>query len=431
MGKEFDYKRGKVKGYSAGEAILMAVGGVLLWIGANIGSAWAKDKYNEHKEKKKEEKRKEEETKRVEADKELRPWYYYESPRRGTVGSGLPNNVKTPLWGYGIYEGYLFNLFAPTDVGKTTLALQIVNELAYNESSTLIPNWPIGRGRRILYFDEEYNLEHFPLELKKFYESQEKQRVEFYNRSGSVDKLLDRIYGLVKARTAPTIVFIDNTVSLCHYNPAKERCLIEGIWKLLDYFREKAEPRIPLTIVLIGHTLKQKKNEGLAQSSEGNLEGVSEQTSRTTGMIELGKTHEPGYFRLAFPKNKALPKSENVYIIHRVDALNFEFVCEMTEKEALDKKTKFERNAEGRQSLVERAKSLASKEGEDEFKKLKAELGSEDLYANMPEEQKAELVALAKTLVNQGYSSRLTSAIILLEKGKYISHDAISKCCKG
>ena len=126
-----------------------------------------------------------------------------------------------------------------------------------------------------------------------------------------------------------------------------------------------------------------------------------------------------------------MPKSENVYIIHRVDALNFEFVCEMTEKEALDKKTRFERNAEGRQLLVERAKYLASDKGKDELDKLKAELDSEDHYANMPEEQKAELVALAKTLVDERYSFRLTSAIILLEKGKYISHDAISKCCKG
>lgn len=390
----------------------------------------ANDAYKWVREKIKESNKKKEEEKELEQLQRLRPWDYYNPPQKAMYGGNLTTKAKVPLWGYGIYEGFCFILFAPTDVGKTTLALQIANELGYNKTSNLMPGWEIGQGRRIMYFDEEYGLENFPVELKEFYQSKGEERVEFYNKSGGVERLLDRLYAQVKKGGKPTVAFIDNIGAACGGNNlAKEKRLLEGVWKIINYLRDKEQPSIPLTVVLIGHTNAAKFADRFKHSSEGNLQGASEQANYATGMIELASTRRAGYFRLAFPKNKAVPKSDGVDIIHRVDVLNFEHTCQMDEDMALDKKTQFGPSEKGPSLLVDpellaHAERLSGKEGKEEIDTLKSK---SELFANLDEEDKATVLARAKELREAGHSVRLTSCILLLEMNVYISHDTISK----
>lgn len=381
----------------------------------------------------KEVKEEEKKEKELEELKKRRPWDYYTPPQKGVSGSNLTSKERIPLWGNGIYEGYCFILFAPTNVGKTALALQIANELAYNKTSTLMPQWSIGQGRRIMYFDEEYGLDHFPSELKDFYKSQKEDRVELYNQSGGLEEFLDRLYKLVLTGSRPTIAFIDNIGGVCGGNNiAKEKRLIEGVWKIIRYIRDKVQPSISLTVVLIGHTNTPKYIDRFKHCSEGNLQGASEQANYATGMIELAYTHKAGFYRLAFPKNKAVQASDKVYIIHRRDALNFEFVCQMDENEALEKSPTFISEVENEHPLVDlnllaRAERLNSKDGKEELEELKQKLSKEEKFANMDDADKAFILSRAKELCDAGYTPRLTSVIILLEMNIYVSHDTINK----
>lgn len=404
------------------------------WLGtAALGVKILNDTYNAVKNTVKTAKEKKDKEAELEKSKKLRPWDYYTAQQKGMYGGNLTTKPKVPLWGYGIYEGFCFILFAPTDVGKTTLALQIANELGYNETSDLMPGWKIGQGRRIMYFDEEYGLENFPIELKEFYQSKGKERIEFYNKSGGVECLLDRLYTQVKKGGKPTVAFIDNIGAACGGNKlAEERRLLEGVWRVINYLRDKEQPSIPLTVVLIGHTNAAKYADRFKHCSEGNLQGASEQANYATGMIELASTRRAGYFRLAFPKNKAVPKSDKIDIIHRVDVLNFEHSCQMNEEKALDKNAQFAPSATEKSFLVDpellaHANKLNSKEGKEELENLKSLLTENEQFANLEEEAKAPILERAKALRNAGYSARLTSHILLLETNIYISHDTISK----
>lgn len=379
----------------------------------------------------KEKKDKEDELKKLQ---ELRPWDYYEAPKKAVYGGGLPVNVVKPLWGYGIYEGYCFILFAPTNVGKTALALQIVNELAYNETSDFMPDWEIGKNRQLMYFDEEYGLNNFPPELQKFYENKD-NRVVFYGKSGGVEQFLDRLYQNVKKSGKPTVAFVDNIGAVCGGNTIKqEKRLLEGVWKIINYLRDKGEPSIPLTIVLIGHTNVTKYPDRFKHCSEGNLQGASEQANYATGMIELAYTHRAGYYRLDFPKNKRVPKTDKVYMLHRRDALNFEYVCQMDENEALSKNVTFECSQSNEVPLVDpellkRARDLAkdTPEAKEQLKQLKLKVEDEFQFANMDAEGKNAILERAQQLRKAGHTPRVTSCIILLEKNIYISHNTINE----
>lgn len=400
--------------------------------------AVTKDAYNWGKKKLKERSAKMEEDKKLQDLKDRRPWDYYNPPQKAVNGGSLTLKDRVPLWGNAIYEGCCFILYAPTDAGKTTLALQIANELAYNKESDLIPQWPIGQGRRILYFDEEYNAEHFSPELKEFYKSKSEDRVVFYNRSGSVESILDRLYSQVVKGGVPTVAFIDNIGAVCKGNNiAQEKRLMEGVWKIIRYVNDVVQPSIPLTVVLIGHTNAAKYADRFKHCAEGNLQGASEQVNYATALIELACTRKPGYYRLAFPKNKVLAKSGQVHIIRRHDALNFKYVCEMEEDKALEKNPKFTQQSDVAEPLVqshilERAKWLSASSGEAkaEMDSLKAKLPKGMHYANMSDAEKAAILERAKELMGEYKSSRLTSAIILLEMNVYISHSAINDACK-
>lgn len=400
------------------------------------------DLYHEGKECFKEWKKKRKDAKKLEELKMLRPWDYYTPKMKSTTDERLQVSPKIPLWGLAIYEGKNYNLFAPTNVGKTTLALQILNELAYADTSSLIPGMEIGKERRLMFFDEEYNLDNFSEEYKNFYKEKSKEygggRIEFYGKTGDVEVFLDRLYSLLKDDKRSTVVFIDNISALCGQSVQKQLRLLNGVKKIEDYLRDRMQPSRVVTTIFIGHTNLQNYADRYKPITERDMKGSSELGNMITGSIAMGYTHlGHGYYRLLFPKNKAMQKTDKVHIIRRADAINFEYICEMNEEDAISKNASLPTDmlsTQCQKSLVDpeilkRAK-LLSKENETakaERERLKAVLEKECRYANMDDNEKDEIRVRVRELKKAGYKDRLTSCIILLEMNVYISADGVSK----
>lgn len=127
--------------------------------GGTLAVKGAKDLYNWSKKRLGEWWDKKNETKKQEELQKLRPWDYFTPPQKGVTGSNLQVAHKVPLWGYAIYEGWNYTLFAPTNVGKTTFAQQILCELAYADTSAIIPGMEIGYYFRFtrVYAPRHYN----------------------------------------------------------------------------------------------------------------------------------------------------------------------------------------------------------------------------------------------------------------------------------
>lgn len=402
--------------------------------GVNDGYNWAKRRLGELWERRKKAKEKEELQK-------LRPWDYYTPPQKGVTSSNLQVAHKVPLWGYAIYEGWNYTLFAPTNVGKTTFAQQILSELAYAETSTIIPGMEIGKGRRLMFFDEEYDLANLPEEYVNFNREKSKEvgdRIEFYGKTGDVEAFLDRLYYLLKDNPMSTVVFIDNISALCGQNIQKQVRLLNGLKKIKDYLKYCMQPSHIVTTVLIGHTNLQNYTDRYKPITERDMQGSSELGNMITGSIALGYTRlGPGYYRLLFPKNKAMQATDKVHVIRRTDAINFEHVCEMNEEDTIVKNASLPESATFVSSvkhlvdpeILKRAEWL-SKENEEaktELARLKAALEKECQYSNMTAEEKEEVKKRIIELKKAKKSLRLTSCIILLEMNIYISTDTISK----
>ena len=409
--------------------------------GATLAVKGAKDLYNWSKKRLGEWWDKKNETKKQEELQKLRPWDYFTPPQKGVTGSNLQVAHKVPLWGYAIYEGWNYTLFAPTNVGKTTFAQQILCELAYADTSAIIPGMEIGKGRRLMFFDEEYDLANLPEEFVLFNREKSKEvgdRIEFYGKTGDVEAFLDRLYSLLKDNPKSTVVFIDNISALCGQNIQKQVRLLNGVKKIKDYLKYSKQPSHIVTTVLVGHTNLQNYADRYKPITERDMQGSSELGNMITGSIALGYTRlGPGYYRLLFPKNKAMQATDKVHVIHRADAINFEHVCEMNEEDAISKNASLPTDmlsTQCQKSLVDpeilkRAK-LLSKENETakaERERLKAVLEKECRYANMDDNEKDEIRARVRELKKAGYKDRLTSCIILLEMNVYISADGVSK----
>lgn len=409
--------------------------------GATLAVKGAKDLYNWSKKRLGEWWDKKNETKKQEELQKLRPWDYFTPPQKGVTGSNLQVAHKVPLWGYAIYEGWNYTLFAPTNVGKTTFAQQILCELAYADTSAIIPGMEIGKGRRLMFFDEEYDLANLPEEFVLFNREKSKEvgdRIEFYGKTGDVEAFLDRLYSLLKDNPKSTVVFIDNISALCGQNIQKQVRLLNGVKKIKDYLKYCKQPSHIVTTVLVGHTNLQNYADRYKPITERDMQGSSELGNMITGSIALGYTRlGPGYYRLLFPKNKAMQATDKVHVIHRADAINFEHVCEMNEEDAISKNASLPTDmlsTQCQKSLVDpeilkRAK-LLSKENETakaERERLKAVLEKECRYANMDDNEKDEIRARVRELKKAGYKDRLTSCIILLEMNVYISADGVSK----
>lgn len=408
--------------------------------GGTLAVKGAKDLYNWSKKRLGEWWDKKNETKKQEELQKLRPWDYFTPPQKGVTGSNLQVAHKVPLWGYAIYEGWNYTLFAPTNVGKTTFAQQILCELAYADTSAIIPGMEIGKGRRLMFFDEEYDLANLPEEFVLFNREKSKEvgdRIEFYGKTGDVEAFLDRLYSLLKDNPKSTVVFIDNISALCGQNIQKQVRLLNGVKKIKDYLKYCKQPSHIVTTVLIGHTNLQNYTDRYKPITERDMQGSSELGNMITGSIALGYTRlGPGYYRLLFPKNKAMQATDKVHVIHRADAINFEHICEMNEEDTIVKGASLPTDilsTEGQKPLVDpgilkRAKELAKEtaEAKAELKRLKDGLEKECKYGSMNDEEREEVKARVIELKKAKKSLRLTSCIILLEMNIYISTDAIS-----
>ncbi len=409
--------------------------------GGTLAVKGAKDLYNWSKKRLGEWWDKRNETKKQKELQELRPWDYFTPPQKGVTSSNLQVAHKVPLWGYAIYEGWNYTLFAPTNVGKTTFAQQILSELAYAETSTIIPGMEIGKGRRLMFFDEEYDLANLPEEYVNFNREKSKEvgdRIEFYGKTGDVEAFLDRLYYLLKDNPMSTVVFIDNISALCGQNIQKQVRLLNGLKKIKDYLKYCKQPSHIVTTVLIGHTNLQNYTDRYKPITERDMQGSSELGNMITGSIALGYTRlGPGYYRLLFPKNKAMQATDKVHIIGRADAINFKHICEMLEEDCIMKNASLPMDilsTQGQKPLVDpeilkRAEWL-SKENETakaERKRLKATLEKDCLYGAMNDDEKEEIRVRIRELKKAGYKPRLASCIILLEMNVYISADGVSK----
>ena len=409
--------------------------GTLIVKGSKDTYNWCKKRLGEFWDKRNEAKNQEELQK-------LRPWDYYTPKMKSTTDERLQVSPKIPLWGLAIYEGKNYNLFAPTNVGKTTLALQILNELAYADTSLLIPGMEIGKERRLMFFDEEYNLDNFSEEYKNFYKEKSKDygggRIEFYGKTGDVEVFLDRLYSLLKDDKRSTVIFIDNISALCGQSVQKQLRLLNGVKKIEDYLRDCMQPSRVVTAIFIGHTNLQNYADRYKPITERDMQGSSELGNMITGSIAMGYTHlGPGYYRLLFPKNKAMQKTDKVHIIRRADAINFEHICEMNEEDTIVKNASLPMsatNASGVKPLVDpdilkRAEALAKEnaEAKTERKRLKEGLEKECLFGKMNEDEKEEVRARVRELKKAGHKPRQTSCIILLEMNVYISASGVSE----
>lgn len=409
--------------------------------GGTLAVKGAKDLYNWSKKRLGEWWDKKNETKKQEELQKLRPWDYFTPPQKGVTGSNLQVAYKVPLWGYAIYEGWNYTLFAPTNVGKTTFAQQILCELAYADTSAIIPGMEIGKERRLMFFDEEYDLANLPEEFVLFNREKSKEvgdRIEFYGKTGDVEAFLDRLYSLLKDNPMSTVVFIDNISALCGQNIQKQVRLLNGLKKIKDYLKYCKQPSHIVTTVLIGHTNLQNYTDRYKPITERDMQGSSELGNMITGSIALGYTRlGPGYYRLLFPKNKAMQATDKVHVIRRTDAINFEHVCEMNEEDTIVKGASLPTDilsTEGQKPLVDpgilkRAKELAKEtaEAKAELKRLKDGLEKECKYGSMNDEEREEVKARVIELKKAKMSLRLTSCIILLEMNIYICTDTISK----
>lgn len=409
--------------------------------GGTLAVKGAKDLYNWSKKRLGEWWDKKNETKKQEELQKLRPWDYFTPPQKGVTGSNLQVAHKVPLWGYAIYEGWNYTLFAPTNVGKTTFAQQILCELAYADTSAIIPGMEIGKGRRLMFFDEEYDLANLPEEFVKFNRDKSKEvgdRIEFYGKTGDVETFLDRLYSLLKDNPKSTVVFIDNISALCGQNIQKQVRLLNGLKKIKDYLKYCKQPSHTVTTVLIGHTNLQNYTDRYKPITERDMQGSSELGNMITGSIALGYTRlGPGYYRLLFPKNKAMQATDKVHVIRRADAINFEHICEMNEEDTIVKNASLPESVTITSSakplvdpnILKRAKELAKEndKAKAERERLKTELGNECLYAKMNDEEKEEVKVRVRELKKAGYKPRQTSCIILLEMNIYISADGVSK----
>ena len=342
-------------------------------------------------------------------------------------------------------------IYSMTNVGKSVLAGQMALDIAAGRKSDVIPMDEAPQRQYVMYYDIEKNGGDFNGRYKTYLENHPELRawIELQAWTNDYEHVLETIYDRALEKR-DIVVFIDNLSALLNSRNVTD--FQTDADKLQRYL--KAEKGITLTFILIMHTKDDVPKFTLLDFTTDIKGDANLSNTFAENVIGLGYTvysrnsEDKGeVIRIKACKNKSGVHEDPVIVARKVyePYLHFEQIMMCREKETIHAgsvlpttDSTFQPDsalaggeAEGRHSLVERAKYLASDKGKDELDKLKAELGSEDLYANMPEEQKAELVVIAKTLVNEGYSSRLTSAIILLEKGKYISHDAISKCCKG
>ena len=334
-----------------------------------------------------------------------------------------PDNRVVQLVGEWVKQEEVTLLCANRGAGKSTAAVQLALELATGEYSKLF-GVKLGPKQDCVYLSYEMSQAQWGERYQGGVEELRGRVKMVFPKTRTIDAALDCCRQLCdsyqKTGARHIAIFVDNLGCIVENanNPSYKdvKTLIDGLRALMNKYRSMGMTVTPLVVV---HTTK----EGDTPRGSGVLENTSDATITITLRDVEAKVCD---IALTRSRSGATPLPFAARLVSE-PYLHFEpaeIPFSQPDSVLADKE------AEGRQSLLERAKYLASDKGKGELNKLKAELGSEDHYANMPEEQKAELVTLAKTLVNERYSFRLTSAIILLEKGKYISHDAISKCCK-
>jgi hypothetical protein len=196
--------------------------------------------------------------------------------------------------------------------------------------------------------------------------------------------------------------------------------LLNGVKKIKDYLKYCKQPSHTITTILIGHTNLQNYTDRYKPITERDMQGSSELGNMITGSIALGYTRlGPGYYRLLFPKNKAMQATDKVHVIHRADAINFEHICEMNEEDAIAKNASLPESAtitSGVKPLVDpdilkRAEALAKEnaEAKAERKRLKEGLEKECLFGKMNEDEKEEVRARVRELKTTNNETKSTN----------------------
>lgn len=336
---EISWKNGfKVQNYSAGDfAKIGAIGLGIAAIGWSIftksGRGCVKTAYKWIKDEK---------------EKIIdRPWKGYKRAPVKARPEDAPAPREARLLDVYIRAGRVVFLFAPTDVGKTTLAVQLASEMAFGEDSKIFPNSVIRHPKKLIYYDEEYQGESFQKEgYRDVFESNDGRFLYTQGAHDGIDDMLDAIYYDANQKEHEghdIVMFIDNIKAVCKGTYSGkgtngEGRFIKSLKSIKNYLEDKKGIR--LTVVVIAHTTKaaadEKKYKPITVTI---LQGTNDQSDFANELIALGDTLiGPEYKRVKVLKNKALPKDDKVWVVKRIDATTFEYVAYELESDTIDKK---------------------------------------------------------------------------------------------
>lgn len=416
---EISWKNGfKVQNYSAGDfAKFGAIGLGICFIGWSIftknGQGFVKKTYNWIKDEK---------------EKIIdRPWKGY----KRTPVKGRPEDAPAPKEGrlldVYIRAGRVVFLFAPTDVGKTTLAVQLASEMAFREESKIFPNSVIRHPKKVIYYDEEYEGESFQKEgYREVFESNDGRFLYTQGAHDGIDDMLDAIYYDANQKEYEghdIVMFIDNIKAVCKGTYSGkgtngEGRFIKSLKSIKNYLEDKKGIR--LTVVVIAHTTKEAADEKRYKTlTEQNLQGTNDQSDFANELIALGDTLiGPEYKRVKALKNKKLPKDGKVWVVKRIDETTFEYVAYELESDTIDKKIAATLLAKYTSGNMGNAQpDSASTEGEDSDDEPKS-------WSREKIELTDEQLARCREVYDEAISSGNSKAAALKEAAEKVLGDA-------
>lgn len=275
------------------------------------------------------------------------PWKGYKRTPVKARPEDAPAPKENRLLDVYIRAGRIVFLFAPTDVGKTTLAVQLAYEMAFEKDSKIFPNSVIRHPKKVIYYDEEYQGESFQKEgYRNMFEINDGRFLYTQGAHDGIDDMLEAIYNDANQKEYEghdIVMFIDNIKAVCKGTYSGkgsngEGRFINSLKSIKNYLEDKKGIR--LTVVVIAHTTSDAADEKRYKTiTEKNLQGTNDQSDFANELIALGDTRiGPEYKRVKALKNKELPKDGKVWVVKRVDGTTFECVGYELESDTIDKK---------------------------------------------------------------------------------------------
>ena len=266
-----------------------------------------------------------------------RPWKGYKRPPKLQKPENIDPPVDEQLIGLQLCAGKTIFLFAPTDMGKTTLAIQLACEMMYEKESNIFPGSIIRKPKKLIYYDEEYEGESFQKDeyIEQFTEKNDGSFMLCTGSHGGIDEMLDGIYedvNLKEHEGQDVVIFVDNIAAVCsgtygRRTPNGEGYFMQSLKSLKNYLKDVKGIR--LTIVLIAHTNKDMADESKKYKplTNANLQGTSQQVIFANQIIAMGATRiSPDHMRIKADKNKKAKKDGCVWVVERTDSITFKFV---------------------------------------------------------------------------------------------------------